>query len=158
MLDADTKSDESYAFSDQIGYLLRRAYQRHLAIFQTNAADPSLTSTQFVTLCALRDNGPSPQTDLIQATGIDQATIRGIIDRLAKRQLVELRTDADDRRKSIVVLTQEGRDAVNGMLSSAKAISESTLSSLNPAEQVALLFILRKMIGLPAVSVQGRAG
>src|SRR5882762_9192563 len=49
---------DGYVFSNQIGHLLRRAYQRHLAIFQQNASDPNLTSIQFVTLCALRDRGP----------------------------------------------------------------------------------------------------
>ena len=44
-----------YDFSKQIGYLLRRAYQRHLAIFQAKASDSQLTSVQFSTLCALHD-------------------------------------------------------------------------------------------------------
>src|SRR4051812_959331 len=42
-----------YVFTEQVGYLLRRAYQRHLAIFQANAGDPQITAVQFSTLCAL---------------------------------------------------------------------------------------------------------
>ena len=42
-----------YHVTEQVGHLLRKAYQRHLSIFQTNASDPDLTSVQFVTLCAL---------------------------------------------------------------------------------------------------------
>ena len=48
----DNPSVEPYRVTDQVGHLLRKAYQRHLAIFQENAVDPSLTSVQFVTLCA----------------------------------------------------------------------------------------------------------
>lgn len=135
-----------YVFSDQIGHLLRRAYQRHLAIFQANATDATLTSTQFVTLCAIQDNGPSSQIDLIQATGIDQATIRGIIERLTKRELIALQVDPSDRRKTIVALTEAGRSVAEGMMPSAQAISELTMQGLNPAERVAIAFILRKMI------------
>lgn len=138
---------DDYVFSDQIGYLLRRAYQRHLAIFQANAVDPDLTSTQFVTLCALRDYGPSPQMELIQATGIDQATIRGIIERLGKRSLVEFQTDPTDRRKTIVALTASGHTLLEQMVPKAQLISELTLQDLNPAERVAMVFTLRKMIG-----------
>ena len=69
-----------YVFSDQVGYLLRRTYQRHLAIFQAQSVDPQLTSVQFSTLCALRDGGPQSQGELVKVTGVDQATIRGIID------------------------------------------------------------------------------
>ncbi len=135
-----------YVFSEQIGHLLRRAYQRHLAIFQDNAAELNLTSTQFVTLCALRDNGPGPQTELIQATGIDQATIRGIVERLGKRGLVEFQTDPADRRKTIVGLTASGLALLEQMTPKALRISELTMGGLNPAERVAVAFALRKMI------------
>jgi hypothetical protein len=80
--DNPSNSPVSYTFSEQVGHLLRKAYQRHLAIFQQNVGDSQLTAVQFVTLCALRDHGPSSQTELVKATAVDQATIRGIVDRL----------------------------------------------------------------------------
>lgn len=55
-----------YDVTEQVGHLLRKAYQRHTAIFQQQACDPQLTSIQFVTLCALRDHGPSSQAELIK--------------------------------------------------------------------------------------------
>jgi DNA-binding MarR family transcriptional regulator len=138
---------DGYDFSQQIGHLLRRAYQRHLAIFQAHAVDTQLTSTQFVTLCALRDHGPSPQTELIRATGIDQATIRGIIERLAKRGLLAFLSDPHDRRKVILTLTEAGRELLGRMVPNALMISELTMGALNPAERAAVVFTLRKMIG-----------
>ncbi len=50
-----------YDVTEQVGHLLRKAYQRHTAIFQQQACDPQLTSIQFVTLCALRDTAPAPR-------------------------------------------------------------------------------------------------
>ncbi len=143
----DPAADEDYRVTEQIGHLLRRAYQRHLAIFQANASDEQLTSTQFVTLCALRDHGPSNQTELVRATGVDQATIRGIVDRLKRRRLVEFLADAQDRRKVVVILTQDGERVLEDMIPSARRISELTMGDLNPAERVALLYTLRKMVG-----------
>ena len=138
-----------YVFSDQIGHLLRKAYQRHLAIFQQNVGQAQLTAVQFITLCALRDNGPSSLTQLVATTAVDQATIRGIVERLKARELVTLGHDAQDKRKVIVHLSETGRQAAEQTLPNAQQISELTLSNLNPGERVAMAFLLRKMIDDP---------
>ncbi|MNQ97547.1 HTH-type transcriptional repressor NicR [compost metagenome] len=143
---APHSNEAPYDVTEQIGHLLRKAYQRHTAIFQQNACDPQLTTIQFVTLCALRDHGPSSQTELVRATAVDQATIRGIVDRLKARDLVELSPDPDDRRKVIVGLTDAGRSILDAMIPCAREISELTMGSLNAGERVAILFLLRKMI------------
>ncbi|WP_440512394.1 MarR family winged helix-turn-helix transcriptional regulator, partial [Serratia sarumanii] len=78
---------ENYHFTEQVGHLLRKVYQRHLAIFQQNVGDSQLTAVQFITLCAVRDMGPSSLTELVQVTAVDQATIRGIVERLKARDL-----------------------------------------------------------------------
>lgn len=141
--------DDDYVFAEQIGHLLRKAYHRHLAIFQSNACDPRMTSVQFVTLCALRDHGASTQAELIRATGIDQATIRGIIERLKARDLLSFVEDPHDRRKVIVDLTPAGHAAVEAMIPCAKSTSERTMGDLSPVERVALVHVLRKMIDEP---------
>lgn len=141
-----SEPEEAYVFSDQIGFLLRRAYQRHLAIFQANASDSELTSVQFSTLCALRDNGPQSQGELVKATGVDQATIRGIIERLKARRLVTLAKDSVDGRKVIVSLTNAGTDILARMIPRAAEITELTFGSLNPGERMALVYTLRQML------------
>lgn len=147
MRKTDGEKAEEYDVFQQVGHLLRRAYQRHLAIFQENAGDENITSVQFVVLCTLNDNGPLSQIDLVTLTAIDQATIRGIIERLCARSLVSLSKDKNDGRKVIVSLTPLGRDLVETMIPRALNISKLTMGSLNPAEQVALTYALRRMIG-----------
>ncbi|MGU3493448.1 MarR family winged helix-turn-helix transcriptional regulator [Xanthobacteraceae bacterium A53D] len=136
-----------YDFREQAGHLLRRTYQRHVAIFQQAASDPALTSVQFVTLCALRDHGPSSQSTLVRATAVDQGTIRGILDRLKGRGLIALSADPQDRRKVIASLTEAGARTLDEMVPCARQITELTLQNLNPAERIALMFLLRKMLG-----------
>jgi DNA-binding MarR family transcriptional regulator len=139
--------NNDYTFSEQVGHLLRKAYQRHMAIFQQNVGDSQLTAVQFVTLCAVRDRGPSSLTELVKATAVDQATIRGIVERLKARDLITLEPDPEDRRKVIVGLSDSGRQRVQATVPHAAHITELTMSNLNPAERVAVLFLLRKMIG-----------
>ncbi|MCX4165976.1 MULTISPECIES: MarR family winged helix-turn-helix transcriptional regulator [Paraburkholderia] len=136
-----------YEFSEQIGHLLRRAYQRHLAIFSQTIDDPQLTAVQFAVLSANRRLGPSSMSDLGKATAIDGATVRGIIERLQARGLVELQSSPDDRRKSIVELTGRGLALLEQTTPTAARISELTMSDLNAVERVAVLHLLRKLCG-----------
>ncbi|AMM15707.1 MarR family transcriptional regulator [Burkholderia sp. PAMC 28687] len=144
---SDTSQPPSpqYEVSEQIGHLLRKAYQRHLFIFGRSIDDPQLTAVQFAVLSASRKLGPSSMSDLGKATAIDAATVRGIIERLRARDLIELRTNRDDRRKVIVQLTQAGEELVEGVTPVARRISELTMSDLNDAERVAVLYLLRKL-------------
>jgi DNA-binding MarR family transcriptional regulator len=140
-----TPAEEGYQVTDQVGHLIRKVHQRHTAIFQQLSCDKQLTPIQFATLCTVIDQGPSSLTDIVKATAIDQATIRGVVNRLKARHLIELVSDKDDQRKVIVCLTQEGREVVAEMIPCAKDITEQTLKNLNPTERVALQFLLRKL-------------
>ena len=46
---------EGYILERQAGHLLRRAHQRHSAIFQEKIGDAQLTPLQFAALVKLRD-------------------------------------------------------------------------------------------------------
>ena len=140
------EGDRPYNFKEQVGHLLRRNYQRHLAIFQAFADEKQLTSVQFVTLCAISDYGPSSQAQLVNSTAIDQATIRGIISRLEERKLIKLSADPLDKRKVVASLTGQGRQLLEKMIPSAREITVETVAPLNPAEREALMFLLRKLI------------
>ncbi|EJK81055.1 transcriptional regulator [Rhizobium sp. AP16] len=142
----DRPDTNDYDVTQQVGHLLRRVYQRHLSIFQDNASDPNLTSVQFVTLCALRDHGPSSQTELVKATAVDQGTIRGIIERLSARGLITTSGDEQDGRKIIMSLTLAAEHLLDEMIPAARVISELTMADLNPAERVALLYLLRRIL------------
>lgn len=139
---------EEYVFSDQVGHLLRRAYQRHVAIFQQTISDAQLTAAQFVVLCAVRQSDSCSLSDIVKITAIDQATMRGIIERLKARKVITVSHDASDKRKVLVSLTPAGEAIVNATVPAAFAVSEATFGNLNPAERVAILYLLRKMCGV----------
>ncbi|HEJ6943470.1 TPA: winged helix-turn-helix transcriptional regulator [Serratia marcescens] len=141
---------ENYHFTEQVGHLLRKVYQRHVAIFQQNVGDSQLTAVQFITLCAVRDMGPSSLTELVQVTAVDQATIRGIVERLKARDLITVTPDPIDRRKVVVGLTDAGGALLAETVPQAAKITELTFGTLNPAERIALIFLLNKMLEDPA--------
>lgn len=136
---------ETYVVDQQVGYLLRKAYQRHLAIFQQNIGSTQLTSVQFTVLYTVNFFKNCSQKELIENTAIDQATIRGIVDRLIKRELLLQSQDVVDKRKVKIHITDLGKEVLQNATEKAQLISEKTLDRLNPAEQVALIYLLKKI-------------
>jgi DNA-binding MarR family transcriptional regulator len=149
---ADTAA-QAFDFTEQVGHLLRRAYQRHVAIFQKTIPDSQLTAAQFIVLCAVRDRECCSLSEIVKATAVDQATVRGIIERLKSRKLILVSHDPDDRRKTLVSLTGAGHAVLDTTVPSVQQISEQTYGDLNPAERVALVYLLRKMIELDEAPV-----
>lgn len=141
---AEDNPDE-YVLSEQIGHLLRRAYQRHTSIFQVAIPDEKLTSVQFAVLTTVRDNPHSPLVHIGRLTAIDHATLRDIVSRLKRRGLVTMKTGAEDKRQRIVALTDEGEDLVRDIIPEARNITELTLKNLDACERVAALAILKKL-------------
>jgi DNA-binding MarR family transcriptional regulator len=132
-----------YCLDDQIGYLLRRVTQRHLAIFA--AAIPEVTTTQFAVLARLAQVGPLSQNHLGRETAMDGATIKGVVDRLTRLGYVATGADPDDRRRLTVTLTQAGAALFAARTGTALKVSQDTLSPLTPAERETLLQLLNRL-------------
>jgi DNA-binding MarR family transcriptional regulator len=133
-----------YRLDDQVGFLLRRATQRHVAIFAERMA-AELTPTQWAALAKLHEEGPTSQNLLGRNTAMDAATIKGVVDRLTARQLIATRGDPADGRRRVVALTPEGARLVETFMAQALAITEETLAPLTPEERTRLIALLRKL-------------
>ncbi len=133
-----------YVLDDQIGYVLRRVTQRHLAIFSEHI--PQVTTTQFAVLARLAEMGPQSQNLLGRATAMDGATIKGVVDRLVRQGLVETKADPDDRRRLTVALTRVGEELFHRSVTTALLVSEQTLEALTQAERAQLMALLARLI------------
>ena len=148
-----TDGTHGYRFTDQVGHLLRRAYQRHVAIFQETVPDAQLTAAQFVVLCAVRDRGRCQVNEIVDATAIDEASVRGIVERLKWRQLVTATHEPGDARRMEVALTPAGSSLVEQTVPIAEQITELTFGDLDPVERATLVALLRKISGVAAPGV-----
>ncbi|WP_421696090.1 MarR family winged helix-turn-helix transcriptional regulator [Aestuariivirga sp.] len=142
-----TKDRESllagYRLEDQVGFHLRRAGQRHGAIFASYMQD--LTPTQWAALVKLAEFESVSQNLLGRETAMDGATIKGVVDRLVKRGLAATAHDPTDGRRMLVSITPEGLDAVARGVQPAAAITEETLQPLDSAERRLLLNLLQRI-------------
>ena len=71
---------QTYVLDDQIGYLLRKAYQRNSVIFSEMV--PELTTMQFSVMRRLATDGAMSQNLLGRSVAMDGATTKGVVDRL----------------------------------------------------------------------------
>ncbi|MEC7258519.1 MAG: MarR family winged helix-turn-helix transcriptional regulator [Pseudomonadota bacterium] len=140
-----TQVDDDYKLDEQVGYALRRAYQRHMTIF--SAKDPGgLTAMQFSTLYRLaKEPGPISQNALGRLVAMDAATTKGVVSRLIARVLVDSDMDKNDKRRRTLRTTEEGRALLAKTLPTMREITAETLSPLNEREAARLLELLRRI-------------
>ena len=147
MTDADVAQPDDageYRVDQQIGFFLRQANQRHVAIFTARMGD-RLTTTQWAALSKLREIQPTSQNQLGRETAMDVATIKGVVDRLGARDLVRSEPDPNDGRRLILSLTPEGEATLNRNLGTARSVTEETLSPLTSGERMMLIELLTKI-------------
>ncbi|MDH6266230.1 DNA-binding MarR family transcriptional regulator [Rhizobium sp. SG_E_25_P2] len=133
-----------YRVDQQIGFMLRQANQRHVAIFAARMGD-KLTTMQWSALIKLREIQPSSQNQLGREIAMDAATTKGVIDRLVARGYVSTSPDPEDGRRVILSLTEAGDEAVERNLASAQTVTEETLAPLSVEERSTLLSLIRKL-------------
>jgi DNA-binding MarR family transcriptional regulator len=132
-----------YILDEQVGFLMRKATQRHLAIFAAHI--PDLTPTQFAALAKLCEKGPSSQNALGRATAMDAATIKGVVDRLRARDLVATAPDPADSRRIFVSATEAGRALFEANVAAAHRITRETLAPLSPEDRATYLRLLARL-------------
>jgi len=132
-----------YILDRQVGFLLRRATQRHLAIFFEHL--PDMTSTQFAALAKLCEVGRVSQNELGRRIAMDAATVKGVVDRLRARGFAETKKDPEDQRRLLVSPTSQGQAAFENYRHAAARITRETLSPLDDAEAERLLVLLAKL-------------
>jgi len=133
-----------YVLESQIGFIMRRAVQRHIAIFASLI--PDLTPTQFAALAKLCELGQASQNELGRLTSMDVATVKGVVDRLRDRGLVSAKPLISDKRRLILTPTPKGKSLYNKLTAKAREVSQQTLSPLSKEESRQLIEILKKLV------------
>ncbi|QYK42001.1 MAG: MarR family transcriptional regulator [Paracoccaceae bacterium] len=141
--DAASDPSPAYVLDDQVGYVLRRVTQRHLAIFAQ--AIPEVTTTQFAVLARLCTEGPMSQNQLGRAVALDAATVKGVVDRLRRQALAARQADPGDRRRLTVAATAEGQALFASRMADALAVSARTLEPLTEDERRVFLSMLARL-------------
>ncbi len=136
---------QGYDVGAQVGFLLRRAHQRHAALFQEGMATWDLTPTQFTALIRLVEFGRLTQNHLGRLAAMDPATIQGVVRRLVARGLIARARDPADRRTTVLAPTPSGTRLAAQAAQAARAITAATLAPLPPPERLQFLSLLGRV-------------
>lgn len=136
--------DQTYDLSTQVGFNLRRANQRHVAIFTRHVE--GLTPTQFAALARLFERGALSQNKLGRLTAMDSATIKGVVERLKTKGLVTSRPDLNDQRLRLVELSAPGKALFERAEAQALAARSETVAPLTAEEAALFEALLAKLV------------
>lgn len=135
---------ENYKLEDQVGFLLRQVMQRHNNIFSERIKS-KLTTTQYAALVKLYEIGECSQNQLGRHTAMDAATIKGVVERLSKKGLVQTSVDQTDSRRLLVSLSEQGRETTQELIPLGKEITDETLRPITQANRNKLIDLLQKL-------------
>lgn len=104
-----------------------------------------LTVPEWRVMAVLGRFGPDAATGIGARTAMDKVTVSRATNRLIERDLVLRSTDASDRRRAILELTQKGRNIHDRIVPVALAHERGMLDALNRKEIETLDALLAKL-------------
>jgi DNA-binding MarR family transcriptional regulator len=122
---SDSVLDE---FDDTIMRIGRIMSARHVG---PNLCPETLTMSQALLMRALEAHGPSKMSDVASMLGVKPPAASAAVDSLEREGFVERIHDADDRRVTIVHITEGGRAALHAVEAHRRDAMRSYLNVLS---------------------------
>lgn len=128
-----------------LGYLLRRAQQRHVALWM-QIVSTETSSVQYAILAVLDRRGGTSQRELCDEVDLDRSTIADLVARMERRGLIERRRDPLDARRNLVTLTTRGREEHRRLHPLVDDVQAALAEGLNAEDAGALHSALRALL------------
>jgi DNA-binding MarR family transcriptional regulator len=130
-------------FEDCIVFLLAKAYQKAHGNLKKRLHPYGLTPIQNLILEALREEDGLSAGDIGKKLVLDNATLSGVLDRLADRGWIEKQTDLNDKRLLRIYLTDKAKSLQGALGEERDQANEEILHSLSVEEKLLLKRLLR---------------
>jgi len=128
-----------------IGFLISDVARQMRGAFDRRVRRLGLTRAQWQVLSLLHHRPGASQTELAELLEVERATAGRMIDRLERKNWVERRADAADRRINRLFLTTEARDVQSDMGRIAEDMMDDAMGSLAADEQDLLADMMERM-------------
>jgi DNA-binding MarR family transcriptional regulator len=126
------------------GYLIRRAQQTHVAVWQHHVST-EFSGPQFGVMATLHRHPGSSQNLLCLELGLDRSTIAGLVARLAAKGMLSRRRDEADLRRNVLYLTEAGEStyhSVSAQVANVDRVLTERLSEKDVATLHRLLLLV----------------
>lgn len=131
------------------GHLIRRLQQWAVQQFALHMREVGLdiTPVQFAALDAIHAHPGVDQARLAALIAYDRATLGGVIDRLAAKDLIRREVSPHDRRAREVRLTPAGEALHRTLLPAVERVQDDILARLDAGERDLFVALARKALG-----------
>ncbi len=127
------------------GVLLARLGQEATGRFRRALRPLDLSVGEFIVLKQVQATGPTSQTALAEALGLDNSNLAGVTGALYARGLIERAREECDRRRYAVELTADGRVLLETADAAIWSGEDDLLGDLDESERAQLWMLLRRM-------------
>ncbi|CAB5706839.1 Multidrug resistance operon repressor [Delftia tsuruhatensis] len=127
------------------GFLLRRAHQISVGIFEEQCRPLGLTPPQYGALVLIDASPGSDQSSLARAMGFDKVTTLRLVRGLEEREYVHRALSTRDRRQHQLTLTDKGRALLQASAPLVNQAYQRLVSPLEDGELQELLRLLSKL-------------
>ncbi|MDJ0978162.1 MAG: MarR family transcriptional regulator [Erythrobacter sp.] len=128
------------------GFLIRRAHQISVALFQQEAAELGGTTTQFGALYIIHHHPGIDQIGLASLGGFDRSTTAMVVRKLEEDGALIRTADPEDRRRKTLRLTKKGEDLLDSMYEPAAQAQQRSLEIFTQREAERFLQLLDKFV------------
>ncbi|MBL1087663.1 MarR family transcriptional regulator [Streptomyces actinomycinicus] len=127
-------NDVGHEIADALGTLLRRGTRARLYARLTDGLGEAVDETTYPVLSGLARTGPCSAADLAGEIGLDRSGVTRRATRLEEAGLLRREPDPDDRRATLLALTETGQQTVKTTRQRLAAFIEASLASWPPEE------------------------
>ena len=128
------------------GFMIRRAHQIALALFDEAAREFGITTTQYSVLHTLRAWPDIDQVSVCNLIGLDRSTATLVLGTLERNALIERRQDPEDKRRKLLALTSQGRSLLDRASPLANSISGPMREVLSEEELEQMCTLLGRFV------------
>ncbi|MFF3910310.1 MarR family winged helix-turn-helix transcriptional regulator [Streptomyces sp. NPDC001848] len=123
-----------HEIADALGALLGRSTRARLYARLTDGLGEAVDETTYPVLSGLARTGPCSAADLAGEIGLDRSGVTRRATRLEQAGLLRREPDPDDRRATLLALTETGQQAVKTTRQRLATLIEASLDSWPPKE------------------------
>jgi MarR family transcriptional regulator, temperature-dependent positive regulator of motility len=139
------KNDEPAALSKFTGSLVRRAQQRHVAVWLSEVS-AEITSVQYAALEILQRTPGVNQRQLGDELDVDRSTIADLVARMVRNGLIERSDDPVDKRSYVLFLTADGKQQLATLRPRVEEVERVLTARLTARESTELRRLLAALL------------
>jgi len=133
-------------YGDCIVFLLAKASQKSQNLLKNRLKPLGLTSGQALVLEALLEEDGLTAGEIGKRLLLDNATVSGVLDRLADSQWIIKRSDSLDKRVLRIFLAAKAKNMEPQLIRERDAANDEVLSGFSMEERIVLKRLLRDFL------------